>query len=81
MPRIPGMAPGSIRQAGSGSNNRSRETAGSPSASRRSIWILEDDGSVTMHMIRTGANDLTSTEVLDADELLGKRVITRAQAQ
>ncbi len=82
MPRMM-QPPGGTRQQGSGSGSGSRSataagTAGSAAAGRRAIWTLEDDGTLALHMVKTGASDAVNTEIVDAEALLGKKVITRA---
>lgn len=81
---MPGMMPppgGTQQLSGSsrtGTTSRSAGTNGAAAAGRRAIWTLEDDGSLALHMVKTGASDAVNTELLDAEDLLGKRVITRA---
>ena len=83
---MPGMMPppGGTRQLSGGSrtgtSSRGAGTSGTATAAagRRPIWTLEDDGSLALHMVKTGASDAVNTELIDAEDLLGKKVITRA---
>ncbi|MDR1932453.1 MAG: efflux RND transporter periplasmic adaptor subunit [Spirochaetales bacterium] len=69
MPRFPG---GGGRQ-----QNAGMAGGASSGAARRPLWFLGADGSVSLHMVRTGVVDGSNTEIVDADALEGLSVIVR----
>ncbi len=68
----PGGAPGGVP----GASNAAARTS---SDARKQVWLLEDDGSVSMRIVTVGSSDGANTEILNADELVGKSIITKAQ--
>ncbi|MFA6504818.1 MAG: efflux RND transporter periplasmic adaptor subunit [Treponemataceae bacterium] len=49
------------------------------SENRKSLWFLENDGSVSVRNVEVGVSDGTNTEIVAGEALIGKHVITRAQ--
>jgi HlyD family secretion protein len=49
------------------------------SATRKTLWILEADGTVTLRAVETGASDGTNTEIVNGDALSGLAAIVRGQ--
>lgn len=74
----PGGGPG-MPGAGTGGGSAGGSRQGAGAENRKSLWLLEEDGSVTLRMVTIGATDETNTEILDGEALIGKNVITRAQ--
>jgi len=68
-PGGPGAPGGGV--AGNGS--------GAAAATRKPLWILEEDGSVSLRNVAVGASDASNTELLGADDLVGKAAILRAE--
>ncbi len=62
--------PGGSTGASNGSQNGTEKMG--------EIWLLESEGKLTAYTVRTGIQDALYTELIDADALLGKPVITRA---
>ncbi len=83
MPPPGGGGPGG--PGGSGSGGRTAggaagaRAAGSAAEARKTLWFLESDGSVSLKMVTVGSSDGTNTEILNAEDLVGKQVITRTR--
>lgn len=52
---------------------------GANGGGRKTLWLLEDDGSVSLRAVAVGASDETNTEILGGEDLIGKNAIVRAQ--
>jgi HlyD family secretion protein len=50
---------------------------GGSGEARRSIWIQEADGALSLRMVRTGVVDGLNTEILDAPDMEGASVVVR----
>lgn len=66
-----GFGPG----AGAGAGTQ----RGAAAENRKTLWLQNEDGSVSLRMVSVGSGDGTNTELLDGDALVGKSVIVRAQ--
>jgi hypothetical protein len=77
-PRImiagPGGPPG-----GPGSQGGQGRQGTAAAETRKTLWLMESDGSVSMSVVRTGASDGTNTEIVDGEALVGKTAIVRGQ--
>ncbi len=71
-PGAPGAPGGRAGQGGAAGS-------AAPAATRKSLWILEEDGSVSLRNVAVGASDAANTELLGADDLVGKAAILRAE--
>ena len=45
---------------------------------RKTLWLLETDGSLSMRTVAAGSSDGSNTELLNADDILGRDVVVRA---
>lgn len=45
---------------------------------RKTLWLLEADGSLSMRTVAAGSSDGSNTELLNADDILGRDVVVRA---
>jgi len=61
-----------------GSSQRGNNSAVS-NETRKSLWILEPDGSVSLKNVTVGASDASNTEIVNGADLVGKAAILRAQ--
>ncbi|MCX7788213.1 MAG: efflux RND transporter periplasmic adaptor subunit [Spirochaetes bacterium] len=90
MPFVPGAGRPPARSSSGGSSgsgvmqNRNTMGAGAQGASSgearfegKPIWILQEDGTVSLRYVRTGITDGKFTEVVDGESLEGLQVIVR----
>lgn len=70
----PGGGPGGAPGGTSGTRS-----AGNSADARKTLWFLESDGSLSFRQVSVGSSDGANTEILNADDLIGKNVVTRAK--
>lgn len=57
---------------------RAAATAAAEEKTKKTLWLLEPDGTVTVKNVTVGASDATKTEILKGDSLVGAAAILRA---
>ena len=50
-------------------------------AARKPLWFLDDAGKLEVVLVRTGAASATSTELIGAEALEGRKVVVREKVQ
>jgi len=72
-----GLLGGMPRPPMNQSRQASQNGGSAPAEQRKSLWILENDGTLTLKMVKTGTADASRTEIIDAPEMEGRAVIVR----
>jgi len=67
---------GSAATAGGGAGSMVTETA-----AKKTLWYIDDAGKLAARLVSVGASDSSGTELLDADDLEGSRVIVKVRVQ
>jgi HlyD family secretion protein len=76
------MMPGPPPRASGASTTEGGTAAGAAAQKgRKSLWYVGDDGKLGVVMVKVGTSNGTSTELVGADELVGRKFILRAKAE
>lgn len=56
-------------------------SAAPEAAARKTLWYIDEAGKLAVRLVSVGASDSSGTELLDADDLEGSRVILKVKVQ
>jgi HlyD family secretion protein len=67
---------------GSRNNANAAAASGLPAAQdKKALWYLDGSGKLAVRMVKTGASNGTSTEIIGADDLEGKTIIVKTKVE
>jgi HlyD family secretion protein len=68
-------------QQRSGQNGQEQGTPPAETINRKTVWYIDENGKLAVVMVQVGISDMTKTEVIGADALIGKKIILKVKVE